>query len=122
MPLLFALLLSISRPDLIQIPRAEAEVLTTDDLRTIAAADAALYKINSDKFLKVIDCESQFDPNTVSATGDYGVAQINLKYHSEITKAQALDPIFSLRWAAGQWSANRQKLWSCWNALYGKHS
>lgn len=120
MPLLFALLLSISNPSLIQIPRVEAQVLTTDDLKTIATADAVRYGLNTEHFLKVVNCESGWNPSVVNSIGATGIVQILPRAHPDITREQMLDPIWSLNFAAEQWSLNHQTMWECWQIYYGK--
>lgn len=51
---------------------------------------------------KQIWLESEFDPvaKGVVDPDDTGIAQINLRIHSNVTEAQAYDPVFSIRWAA----------------------
>jgi soluble lytic murein transglycosylase-like protein len=121
MPLLFALLLSISNPSLITIPRVEAETLTSDDLRVIATADAVHYGLNTDHFLKVINRESGFNPNAVNPTSNAsGIVQILPSAHPDITKEEMFDPIWSLNWAAEEWSEGHQSMWEAWDQLYGK--
>jgi len=51
---------------------------------------------------KQIFLESAFDPVAVGVVDpeDTGIAQINLRIHSDITQTQAFDPVFSIKWAA----------------------
>ena len=119
MPLLFALLLSISNPSLITIPRVEAQTLTTDDLKTIASADAVRYGLNTEHFLAVINKESGWNPTATSTTQDYGIAQWHISAHN-MTIEQADDPIFALDKMAQAWSDGHEKWWVAWKTLYGK--
>ena len=118
MPLLFALLLSISQPSLIKIPRVEAEVLTTDDYKTIATADAVRYGLNIDHFLATINCESQFNPDAKGSMGEIGIVQILPSAHKDIPIEKMKDAIWSLNWMAQKWANGEQNLWSCWTKLY----
>ncbi len=72
---------------------------------------AAMYGAPADEMKAVINCESGFDPNAV---GDhhhsFGVAQIYLPVHPFITKAQALDPDWSVQYMASHWHTDH---WSC---------
>lgn len=51
---------------------------------------------------KKISLESAFDPVALGGVDpdDTGIAQINLRIHSSVSKAQAYDPAFALGWAA----------------------
>jgi len=43
--------------------------------------------------------ESMFDPGAVGTNGkDSGLVQINLEAHTDVTEAQAFDPVFALAW------------------------
>lgn len=48
----------------------------------------------------------------MSSTGDYGLVQINLEQFPNVSKEEALDPIFSLRWAADRLSKGEDWLWT----------
>lgn len=72
------------------------------------------HHIDAAKFKAVIQCESQWDTHAVSKTNDYGIAQIHLKSHPDITREQAEDPYFALNWAAQEWQAGRAHEWSCY--------
>lgn len=62
-------------------------------------------------------CESGYDPTQVGPYGELGIAQIYLKQHAEITKVQARDPIWSIRWAIRMFAAGKGHLWTCYNKL-----
>lgn len=64
--------------------------------------------------LNTLICESRLKPDAVGDHGhSYGIAQIYLDYHKDITKEQALDPIFSIAWMAEQFSKGNKHLWTC---------
>lgn len=44
----------------------------------------------------------------------WGIAQINLRWHPEVTKAQALDPVFSVRFMAKRFAIGKQDEWTCY--------
>lgn len=48
----------------------------------------------------LLDVESGFNPNARSSTGDWGIAQINLQAHPDVTPQEALNPAFAIPWAA----------------------
>lgn len=63
----------------------------------------------------LISSESQWNPNAVSPTNDYGLAAINLRWHPEVTKAEALDPEFALRFAAQAIKDGKEDAWTVCN-------
>jgi soluble lytic murein transglycosylase-like protein len=116
MPLLFAVLMAMAvNPSLLLIPPAEAATFSVDDLKTIAVADAEYYHLNTEKFLKVVGCESNWDTKAVGSLGELGLVQILPSAHKDISKEDMLNPYFSLHWMAKQWSLGRQRMWSCFS-------
>lgn len=88
--------------------------------KQIALREANKAGLNVDRFLAVIDCESGFRADAIGDGGrSYGVAQLFLPAHPEITKEQALDPEWSLAWMANEWKKGHASAWSCWRQLYG---
>ena len=82
-------------------------------------ADAALrYGINHDEFLAVATCESNLN---ILAIGDqnssFGLFQINLPSHPEVTKEQALDPVWAVEWSAKKFKKN-PRIWTCYNMFF----
>lgn len=96
---------------------ASASELSVNDLKTLATAAALAHNLNTDHFLKTIECESHWNPTAVSSTDDHGLVQINRPSHPEITLSQMNDPWFALEWMAEQWDANNQRAWTCWRTL-----
>jgi hypothetical protein len=59
-------------------------------------------------------CESGLRANAIGDGGtSLGIAQIHLSSHPDISKAEALDPYFSIHWAARQFALGRQSMWTC---------
>lgn len=72
--------------------------------------------------LSVVRCESNFDKGAEhhsSKEDSYGIFQINLRAHPEITKEQALDPLWSTKFAMDQITKGHWSIWSCYNSIYG---
>lgn len=91
------------------------EWLLTETLKTYATTKAVEANINVDGFLATIQCESKFDPLAVGDGGtSYGIVQLHLPAHPDISKEMALDPFFSLAWAAEQFAQGRAWMWTCW--------
>lgn len=78
-----------------------------------ADKEAAKNHINAAHFKAVISCESQWN---ITAEGDnhtsFGLMQIHLPAHPEITKEEAEDPLFAIPWGAEQY-AKDPTIWTC---------
>lgn len=49
----------------------------------------------------------------------WGVWQIHLSAHLDISKAQAMDIEWSTKWASEQFRSGHQSMWTCWRQIYG---
>lgn len=76
-----------------------------------------------DSFFETLRCESGFrnrqseipDPRGPNGYEDsWGIAQIHLPDHPNVTRAQALDPAWAAEWAAEQFAAGNAHLWTCY--------
>lgn len=86
-----------------------------------ASSIASEYHLNKEHFLATLNCESGFAYNAVGDDGaSIGVAQIDPKYHPEITYDEAMNPDWAILWMASEWRAGRAREWSCWRMLYQK--
>lgn len=116
---IFALLFALATQSA-EIPRVEAATLSKDELTAIAMADATAHHLSPAQFVAVIECESHFD---ISAAGDhnqsFGIAQIYLPAHKDISAVQALSPLWALDWMSKEWEAGRQYEWTCARTLFG---
>ena len=84
----------------------------------LISAYSAFYGVSSSTLYKVLNCESQMNPGAIGDNGtSFGIAQIHLPAHPDITKQEALDPNFAIPWTALQFSLGRQKMWSCYTKL-----
>lgn len=99
---------------------------TTTDIEALVRTVQATYGLGN-SFYKTLRCESagwqniqSLVPNPSGPSGredSWGVAQINLPSHTEVTKAQALDPAFAVDWAAQQFKAGNAWWWTCYREL-----
>lgn len=82
---------------------------------------ASQYQVSAPKMLATMKCESGLNPKAVGDHGNsYGIAQIHLPSHPDITKSQATDPVFASEWTANQFAKGKQNIWTCYRALYTK--
>lgn len=79
------------------------------------------YAINSEYIYATMDCESGFNPKAVGDNGkSFGLAQIHLPSHRDITKKQALDQNFAIEWMVKQFSSGKANMWTCYRNLTDK--
>lgn len=80
----------------------------------------------SDSFYNTLKCESNFEniqslvPDVTGPNGredSWGVAQIHLTAHTDVTREEALDPAFAIPWAAQQFKMGNAELWTCYRNL-----
>lgn len=74
-----------------------------------------------------IECESNWDTNVQSIfvkdgkrEESYGLAQINLPSHKQVTLAQAEDPEFAIKFLVDNFAAGKASLWSCWRQYHNQ--
>lgn len=91
-----------------------------DYIKTQAEANG----VNYSHFYATLNCESEGFrdvamqsriPNASGPNGyedSWGVAQIHLPDHPDITRAEAQDPIFAISWAAKEFAAGRATEWT----------
>lgn len=109
-------------------PKAEAAEIPVKVLSIDALVydDAKEYHLNYDHFYATLSCESEgfTDVAIQSKNGkrerSFGIAQINLDAHPDISMASATDPVFSVAYAAQQWGEGNASHWSCYNILKAK--
>lgn len=98
-------------PDICGLTVVECE--SENPVKAIEKA-AKKYDVDEKVMLALAKCESQMGKMMVGDHGQsYGLFQIHLGYHPEITKEQAMDFEWSAEWTAKQIKAGRINLWSC---------
>lgn len=98
---------------------------TEEELRAYAIEVAEEYNLKTDRFLEVIRCESQWNPN---AEGDFrngvptsfGLAQFHKPQSGwGISIEEAKDPSVALPLMAQAWVDGYAHHWTCWRIKYG---
>ena len=126
MAALLAMMMSGFDPSILTIPivHAEEKVWTQDMVKELARNTAKEHGLNVQKFLKTLNCENQFRAKGQSEhvykgerEDSWGSAQINLYWNPTISREQAEDPEFAIKFMAEQWSKGNAKLWTCWRML-----
>ena len=102
-------------------------VYTKDELVSMVIQEADADDLNAKHMVAVIGCETMgtWDPsiqsNAYNATdpdhreASFGLVQIHLPAHPEVTLEQAKDPNFAIKWMASEWKAGRAGEWSCYH-------
>ncbi len=103
--------------------RADAQVIeetkepTLEERATLIARE---YGISPTTLKNLVASESAWNPNAIGDNGDsVGLVQIRLRNWPNITKEQALDPEFSLRFAAQKIKEGKEWLWSPCSCIKG---
>lgn len=92
------------------------------DIKTYALNEALQAHVSPDLVRRVIGCESNWD---AAAKGDFrankptsfGLVQIHLPAHPDITKEQALDPYFSIDYLVKKLSQGEGEQWTCYRMV-----
>ena len=88
------------------------------DVNSLIRNAASKYGISYTDLYKTLYCESRLNPDAVGDHGtSFGVAQIHLPAHPDITKAEALDPTWAVNWAAQQFSTGGAGQWTCYGII-----
>jgi hypothetical protein len=117
----------------------EEKTYTTEELKQLARSIAREYNLDEEKFVAVVAHETAntwdpkiqsyikykfADPKRGIVIGEreksFGLAQIHLPDHPNVTKEQATNPEFALRFMAEKWSEGRMAMWSGYTFLYGQ--
>ncbi len=78
------------------------------------------YKVSAPQMLATMRCESSLNVKAVGDSGtSFGIAQIHLPAHRDITREQAQDAVFATEFMAREFARSNQKIWSCYQMLYG---
>ena len=104
----------------LQIALAQAPITTSKPtVESVIKSYAALYGVSSEKMMNTLKCESGLDPTKIGDNGtSYGIAQIHLVAHPDVTKEQALDRDFSIEWMAQKFKDGQAHIWTCYRLLY----
>ena len=84
--------------------------------RSLIAYYSNMYSVSQETLYKTIKCESGFNPTAHKLTkkeNSWGLSQINLKAHPNITKAQAINKKFAIEYMAKN-IAHHTDHWSCY--------
>lgn len=92
---------------------------TPSDYEAYARYEAKVEGVNGDHLIATLRCEAHFNANAVGDYGEsFGLAQIHLPDHPNVTREQALNGYWAIDWTIHQFYAGNAEMWSCWRKLY----
>lgn len=102
---------------------------TTQQLKDYARKEAIEAKLNPEQVIRVITCETAGTWNPEIQSGhknvrdggrelSFGLAQIHLPAHPDVSLEEATDPYFAIDWLIEKWKKGKQRIWSCYNLYY----
>lgn len=112
-------ILTLQKPEAAPLPTEYISATSetrTQTLQRFASETAEYNGLNPYVFDLIISHESQWNPHAISKTHDYGIAQINLHYHPDVSKIEAENPQWALVWMATEWKQGRESEWSTYRA------
>lgn len=117
------------------LPKTERQKVFMEEVQKISREEGVPHLANQ-IYKTVATCENiPLDPNKQSGNryksdhpewgtkaGDqelsFGLAMIHLPSHPTISKAQAQDPEFAIRWMVKEFKAGRAWQWTCWDSNF----
>lgn len=104
---------------LITAPAIADAPLDASSTTALIRAAAVKYGLNYDHFYRTLRCESGLNTNAIGDHGtSFGVAQIHLPAHPDITRQEAMNGRWSIEWAAEQFATGGAPMWSCYHILF----
>lgn len=102
-------------PSIVTEAHYEPQKLNINDM---IALSAEKYDVSEKTMHRVIQCESRYNPKAVGDYGhSFGLVQIHLPSHPDISKAQAFDPEFATDYLAKSLSRGQGKMWTCFRMI-----
>lgn len=75
---------------------------------------ATQYHVSASEMLNTMQCESSLNVGAIGDGGkSFGLSQIYLPAHKNITKEQALDAVFATEYMASEFKKGNKSQWTC---------
>lgn len=88
---------------------------TKEELVAYATSEAVAARIEPYTVLAVIECESSWDTHAIGDHGtSFGLAQIHLPAHPEVSRETAEDPHFAIDFLVRNLKEGNGRMWSCY--------
>lgn len=109
------------RQNVLPVNQSKEKLTIQDRINIIAKQENFQY---TDYLHRLIFCESRYNQYATNDNGKYGkdrgLAQINTKYHPEVSDEQAFNPDFAIKWTIGMINKGEQHQWACDRIVKGK--
>src|SRR6185503_5706522 len=106
----------------IEVKTPELVLDTPEQIKSFIAEILERHRL-PESYLGIPSCESGFVPQQSwhlmkdgTREPSFGVWQINLPAHPDITKEQAMDVVWSTEWSIKQLKQGKAKIWSCYSS------
>ncbi len=113
-----------SQPTIVPSGTSPQSPTSSFDLKTLIKEKALKYGVSAEIMQKVVNCESNGSTTIQSnyywkgkREESYGLSQINLPHHPNITYSQATDADFSIDFLASELAQGHGYLWTCFRLL-----
>jgi len=105
----------------------ESPLLNKGEILVLIVEASQKWHVSRETMTDIVRCESGFDQNIQSRhlrpdgsrEQSFGLVQIHLPDHPEVTKGQALDPAFSIEFLARELSLGNGWMWTCFKIISG---
>jgi len=102
-------------------------ITNIEPIQEYATKQSIKYNVDPILLNKVITCESNwknvqsrlYNKKDGGRELSFGIVQIHLPDHKDITKSQALDERFSIRYIVSEIAQGRGKQWTCYRRISG---
>lgn len=104
---------SVVRP-VVPVRRATVVPKVQTGYRALSDSYAKKYGVSASWMWSIVFCESGGNRYAIGDSGrSFGLVQIFMPAHPNITKTQAFDPNFALNYIASNLAAGRASMWTC---------
>ena len=91
-----------------------AEATTSD----LIAQYSTKYNVPTSTMVHIVNCESGGNTKAIGDNGtSFGLVQIHITAHKDITRQQAENPEFAIKYLAKNLSQKRGKMWTCFRQI-----
>lgn len=103
----------------------------TPELLEHLFAEAEKYGANAEQMRQTISCESAYWQTDIqswhrypdgSREQSFGLAQIHLPDHPQVSYEEAIDPLYAITFMAQHFGENNGRIWTCHRKLFGNSS
>jgi hypothetical protein len=92
---------------------------TRSEYEAYARHAAKVHGVNAEHLVATLKCEAHFNAKAIGDHGEsYGLSQIHLPDHPNISSKQALNGFWAIDFAVHEFSIGNAGIWSCYRRLF----